>query len=98
MTSTDDFGFVNDDDNKELISTLAEVRMLISSQNFSSLVILGDLNCDFLRDSSHVSTVQKFAIELNLNVSLWSDFKVDLTYMFENQNGELRTSIIDHFL
>ena len=88
----------NDEVNEELINILAEIRVLVSSQYFSSLVILGDLNCDFSRASGHVSSVRNFAFELNLYASLWSDFEFDFTYMCENQNGELRTSTIDHFL
>ena len=40
--------------NVELIEVLAEIKALVEIQKFDSLLILGDINCDFLRNSNHV--------------------------------------------
>ena len=61
------------------------------------MLILGDLNSDFLRRSSHVETVKNFIEEMNL-YSLWDDYTVDFTYLFERENGDFHSSTIDHIL
>ena len=83
--------------NQEVETVLAEVGHLISSTRFDALYVLGDLNCDFARDSSHVDTVEDFIHQYNL-FTAWNKFQVDFTHMSENKEGVSFTSTIDHIL
>ena len=74
----------------------AEISSIISSTHFDSLYLVGDLNSNFLRTSSHVECVKTFMTDCNV-YSLWRDFPVDFTHMFENEN-RCFTNTIDHIL
>ena len=50
-------------DISELENVLAEISHLIGSTNYDSLHLLGDLNCSFLRNSSHVEKNQEFYVK-----------------------------------
>ena len=82
--------------NIELENVLAEISSIISSTHFDSLYLVGDLNSNFLRNSSHVECVKTFMTDCNV-YSLWRDFPVDFTHMFENEN-RCFTNTIDHIL
>ena len=82
--------------NIELENVLAEISSIISSNNFDSVYLVGDFNCNFLRNSSHVESVKTFMTNLNFH-SLWRDFPVDFTHTFENENG-CYINTIDHIL
>ena len=71
--------------------------MFVCTQKYDFLLILGDLNSDFLRISSHVESVKVCFNELNL-FSLWENFTVDFTYMFQKDNNAFTLSTIDHFV
>ena len=83
-------------ENIELENVLAELSTIISSTNFDSLYLVGDLNCNFLRNSSHVECVKTFMNDCNM-YSLWRDFPVDFTHVFENEN-RCFSNTIDHIL
>ena len=83
--------------NEELEVVLAEIRNLINSTKFNYLYLLGDINCSFVRNSSHVEAVKNFMMETNL-YSVWTDFNIDFTHSFQKEDGECYVNIIDHFL
>ena len=74
-------------ENVELANVLAEVRNILSSNDFDSVYLVGDLNCNFLRNSSHVESISEFMNNHNM-VTLWRDFTVDFTHTFQNENGQ----------
>ena len=84
-------------ENQDLISTLAVVTNLIETTTFHSLYLAGDLNCEFMRKSSHVRAVREFMTRLNL-VSVWDYHDVDFTHTFEKETGEVYHHTIDHIL
>ena len=81
----------------ELENVLAEISTLIGSTYFDSLYLVGDLNCNFLRNTNHVETVKAFKSKLNL-FTLWRDFPVDFTHTFQNENQECFINTLDHIL
>ena len=50
----------------ELIEVLEAIGNLISSTNFDSLLLLGDINADLLRNSNHCLQIKRFAHDLGL--------------------------------
>ena len=94
--------FPNDDlhangaDIGELLETLEAIRKVIVENSFDSLLWMGDLNAEFLRNSQHCAQIKSFANELGLIFS-WEKYYVDFTYCQEI-NNELRTATLDHFL
>ena len=90
----------NFDDNV-LITTLQDIRYILDTCSASdNLVLLGDFNTDFSRNSRFVHIVKSFVEENNL-IPLWSKFDCDFTHR-QNQirNGRPKTyfSTIDHFI
>lgn len=84
----------------ELIRVLQDVKFVLEScdQNYK-IVLLGDLNADFSRDTEFVTLLRNFILDNNLG-TLWSKFECDFTYNFTRLvNGVQRTffSKIDHF-
>ena len=90
-------GSVNED---LLLSTLQDISSLINSVGDHYCVILmGDLNTDFSRNSIHAQIVKNFCVEKELS-TVWSVFPPDFTYYHERfQNGRtiVSKSTIDHF-
>ena len=84
-------------DNSELVATLAILTNLIETTTFQSLYLAGDLNSDFLRNSSHVQAVREFLSRLNL-IKLWDTHDVDFTHTFERQTGEVYHNTLDHIV
>ena len=84
-------------ENIELENVLAEIRNLLVSNQFNYVYVVGDINCDFIRNTVHVKTVQEFMNSTNL-YSLWSDNPVDFTYSCENGNGDSFFKVLDHIL
>jgi hypothetical protein len=73
-------------DNRDLVTTLAILINIIEATTFHSLYLAGDINAYFLRNSSHVQEVRNFMSRLNL-FSLWDIYDVDFTHTFERANG-----------
>ena len=70
------------------------MKIIVDSQDFNLLLVLGDLNCDFMRSSNHVKNIKMFMTVLNL-CSLWTDYDVVFTYIFETENGGCSSSTVD---
>lgn len=71
------------------------INEIISKNSFTSFLLCGDINCDFLRKTKHVKCVQSFLNENSLLRS-WDFFDVDFTLCHEVQ-GVVQTSTLDHF-
>ena len=54
----------NDDDLQE---TLQVITNVIDKNEFNSVLLLGDINCDFVRNTRFVQTVQSYLREYNLS-------------------------------
>ena len=86
----------NENDIGELLETLEAIRNLVSSTTFDSLMLLGDLNADFIRNSKHCIQLKRFIQELGLERA-WDRFEIDFTYCQEVNNVP-RYAVLDHFL
>ena len=82
-------------DEVELDEIFQHIRDIIQNHNFSSFILCGDINCDFLRNTGHVKAVQTFIDEFLL-VRAWDNFYVDFTYYQEIQDSNY-SATIDHF-
>ena len=90
----------NNFDDSELIKTLQDIRYVFSLYEPSvNFILMGDLNCDFQRNSRFVHIINNFLDEQNL-VTVWNKFPVDFTYCHPTPNNERQYifSTIDHFL
>lgn len=89
-----------DRDDSEILKTLQDIKFLLDCCDHSYKVILmGDLNCDFKRNSAFVQWTSQFLDENNLT-PLWNRFGWDFTFcQNRNINGVERAicSTIDHF-
>ena len=83
--------------NIELENLLAEIKSIINSNKCDFVYLVGDLNCDFLRNTVHVKTMEAFMNSNNL-YSIWQDNPIDYTYSCENVGNHTSTFILDHIL
>ena len=83
-------------DDRELLETLAVINDVINNNDFSHLLIAGDINFDFRRGSGHVNSVAKF-VEENGLLKACDKFPFDFSHMSNDDNG-FHTSLIYHFL
>ena len=87
--------------NDELVCTLQDVNYLLEEHgNSNNIIILGDLNCDFSRDTHFVRTIRDFMLRNHLSAA-WSVFPCDFTYSQSriiNNVLSTHSSVIDHFL
>ena len=79
----------------ELTESLQIIREVIEGNEFDSVLFLGDINCDFTRNTRFVQNIQSFLSELDL-IKAWDKFEVDFTH-FQETNGITHVSLIDHF-
>ena len=80
---------------RELDDCLAEIGSLLQTHMCNNYFLMGDLNADFLRNSSHVNCVKTFLSRHNM-YSLWQDFPIDFSYSFEAANGNSYVKTLDH--
>ena len=85
----------NDFDENELIEILQVIQRVIEENICHSVLFLGDINCDFRRNTRFVQSVRTFLLEQNLNQS-WGKFEIDFTH-FQEHNEVTHVSILDHF-
>ena len=90
----------NNLDDLELLSTLQDIKYLLNQVEDSCTVVLtGDLNTDFSRNTLFVQIVKNFFIENNLD-TVWSNFECAFTFYHERFTGGrtvVSKSKIDHF-
>ena len=85
------------DDLNEAIEILEIVKKLIDSTGCNSVIMAGDLNTDFRRNSGQVALVTEVVTELSL-LKIWDKFEVDFTCIHANNGDNFATSVIDHFI
>ena len=85
---------VVNDENK-LNEIFLNIINIFQDHQFSSFLLCGDINCDFLRNTGHVKAVQNFIDDFSLTKA-WDNFNVDFTHSQENQ-GIFYTATLDHF-
>ena len=72
-------------------------KNIVARLNFNHLYMVGDINCDFTRDTYHVRLIREFFQEIIFD-SLWTEYPVDFTHSYDDQNGVTSTSILDHIV
>ena len=82
-------------DENELSGVFQNIRNIILQNDFSSFLLCGDINCDFLRNTGHVRCVNSFLDEFTLLKS-WDTFDVDFTHCHEAEDT-VHLSTLDHF-
>ena len=82
-------------DENELSEVFQNIRNIILQNDFSSFLLCGDINCDFLRNTGHVRCVNSFLDEFTLLKS-WDTFDVDFTHCHEAEDT-VHLSTLDHF-
>ena len=82
-------------DENDLLETLSKIKYAIRNNEFDLHLWAGDINADFLRNTSHTRTVSDTIEELGLSKS-WDSFNIDFTCCHELA-GVSHTSILDHF-
>ena len=87
-------------DDSDVLHTLQDIKFLLDScDNSFKVMLMGDLNCDFNRNSTFVQWTTQFLSENDL-LPLWDRFGWDFTFcQIRNINGVDRPicSTIDHF-
>ena len=84
----------NNFDEQELLGCLAAVEQLLQANHHDQALVLGDLNCDFSRDTPFVQAVRNFCSIHHLK-SVWKSFNIDYSY---SSPCNTRFSVVDHFL
>ena len=82
-------------DESELLETLNHIRNVLNMNEFNHILLTGDINSDFLRNTGHVNVVKQFIEEYSFQPS-WNKFDIDFTN-HHDVNGVTFTSTIDHF-
>ena len=90
-----DPGTMNYND-QELTETLGVIQNVLESNLASQVILTGDFNADFSRNTGHVNDVKTFIENAALKMS-WSKFHVDFTHVTV-RNDVTFTHTLDHFL
>ena len=80
---------------QELSETLGVIRTVIDSNQAQQVILAGDFNTDFGRNTGHVNTVKDFVHDLGLHMS-WSRFNADFTHVTV-RNDITYIHTLDHF-
>ena len=73
---------------------LHDIEFYIENSNCDKLLIGGDWNCDFRRDTAFVKSIKNF-LNANKMLKAWDAYPVDYTYL---HTDHVSTSVIDHFM
>ena len=76
----------------DLEDTLAVIENMLDSYQCKTVLIVGDLNTDFIRKNERVERFERFLSSITLETT-WKIFNVDYTHEFENK-GITYTSTI----
>ena len=79
-----------------MLEFLEIIRNIINDIDFTNLLWIGDINCDFMRRSGHTSKIRSFLNEFSLQNS-WEKYEVDFTHS-QTLNDTTHTSIVDHVI
>ena len=96
---------INNFNENELMLLLAEIERLVTLTNCSNILLAGDLNCDFSRNTVFVNCIREFVKTKDWKV-FWTlpDENVNpnianVGYTYSNiVNNVMHTSVIDHFM
>ena len=86
----------SDFDENELLTIFSDVESVLANNEFDNIILAGDLNTDFRRNTKFVKLVDEFVSNVDGSKS-WDHFQVDFTHVTERE-GSTYTSVIDHFL
>jgi len=89
----------------ELLSLLAEIEQIIARSECRNVLLAGDINCDFSRNTPMVNIIRDFVNTTGLNI-FWSMPDNSETHRITNipftyvntVNNVTHSSVIDHFL
>ena len=82
-------------DETDLQETIAHIKNVVRKNDFDDIVWAGDINADFIRNTSHTRLVSEAVDDLGLTKS-WDKFEVDFTCCHEIA-GVSFTFVLDHF-
>lgn len=89
----------------ELMNILSEIERIISASDCKHVLLAGDLNCDFSRNTNMVNIVKQFIESNGLEVFWTNPYNPDnpniseVRYTYSNTvNNVTHSSIIDHFI
>ena len=85
----------NDRELVELMETLEVIKHTIDKNEFDDILWLGDINCDFLRNSAHLNQIRNFIEEFSI-YKAWEKFPVDYT-MCHEINEQTHVATLDLF-
>ena len=80
----------------DLEEVLADIKGVLEKNTFDDVLLTGDMNTDFSRNTGFVKRVEEFLNEWKLSVA-WDRYPVDFTHEC-SKDGKSYTSTIDHFL
>ena len=96
---------VNNFDETELLTLLAEMKQIMRKENCVYNLVLGDLNCHFSRRTTFTSLVENFFSDLNFKIfweveNLEEELNIqEIQYTYSQcSNNQLIKSTIDHFV
>ena len=95
---------VDNFDEREVLTLLADLKTVIENANCQNILIAGDLNSDFVRNTRFTDIVENSLDELDF-IIFWKNidpnkqhFIEDVDYTFRRANGNVVShSVIDHF-
>ena len=82
-------------DDPDLSETIEHLKNVIEKNEADQILLAGDINCDFLRNTGHVKKIEALVDDFALNKA-WDNFEIDFT-MCHEMDGSTFTSKIDHF-
>ena len=62
----------------ELLVTLETIKQVVEESDCRSVILAGDVNADFLRQTNHTEKVKELVEDLKL-LTAWDRFEVDFT-------------------
>ena len=83
-------------DDQELLETFRQIKKVIESNDFDILVLCGDINADFSRNTGFVNSVKSHVDDLNLETA-WEAHEADFTFMYNDGDNRSFTAMLDHF-
>ena len=83
-------------EDRDLIEVFTVINNIIDKNDFANLVLTGDINADFIRNSGHVNSVKQF-VEENGLVKALDLFNFDFTHVYNDKDDKSYVSTLDHF-
>ena len=68
----------------DLNETFGVISNLIRTEDCDAVIWVGDINCDFLRNTRHTQAVNEALENLNMTTT-WERFKIDFTCTYERE-------------